>query len=85
MAYYEVSARYARMTDTAGLGRVVGAIVGPSGMRSTDPQLRSRAAYLFLKITESLSLDGKASMLLPCVGTLGIFILHLLLQLLSVE
>jgi hypothetical protein len=67
MAYYEIAARYTKLIPIDVICYVVSCLVSTQGLRHSDLQLRSRSAYLLLKITESLG--PEAGCLLQCVGS----------------
>lgn len=62
--------------DYTSLHRCVTSMLGTGGLRHpTDAQLRSRTAYLLLKIAESLQARQRAHVLMPVLGTFGDLIL----------
>lgn len=75
MAYLELTVRYARTSTNEALSIAVSLMVGTQGLRHKDPQVRSRSAYLFFRLTEALAVEGRAAMLLPCIGSFGDLIL----------
>ena len=67
MAYFEVCYRYANAIREENLiGKVAMSILGNSGLRNPNSQVRHRAAYFFLKFTENLEI--KSTCLLNYVG-----------------
>lgn len=68
LAYFEVAARYIKQCSTASVCKLVTTMLGESGLRhSSDTHLRTRTAYLLLKVVEGL--QGQAALLLPVVGS----------------
>eukprot|EP01041_Mallomonas_annulata_P000123 gene123-184_t len=74
LAYFEICARYAPMNTPDDLRHVVSVMTGPSGLRNSVPQVRSRCAYFLLKLCESLS--NRAVVLLPAVGSFADILLY---------
>jgi hypothetical protein len=67
MAYYDIAARYAKIISLDTVCHVVSSMVTTQGLRSSDIQLRTRTAYLLLKICETLGSD--AYFLLQSIGS----------------
>lgn len=73
LTYFELCARYVKQSTEASLCRVVTNVLSRGLRHPTDAQVRSRSAYLFLKMVEGL--ETKAATLVPVVGSLGDLIL----------
>lgn len=67
LAYYDICARYCKHFDESTIQKIIELMVGPRGLRHFDQSVRSRTAYLIFRIADSL--DGKASILLPVIGS----------------
>jgi hypothetical protein len=66
IAYFDVCVRYLDIASPQSLDMFAGAMTGSSGLRHTDLQVRCRASYNLLKVTEGL--EPKAFILLAHVN-----------------
>ena len=73
LSYFELCSRYVRQSTEASLCLIVSNMVMCGLRHSSDSQVRCRAAYLLLKVSEGM--DGKAATLVPIIGSLGDMIL----------
>lgn len=77
-SYYELSVRYYKFMDINNVQHIMSLLLGANALRSSTYQVRCRCAYFFLKMAEAM--DGKASMLLPTIGSFSgnsqFYVLH---------
>lgn len=66
MGYFDVCVRYLAMATPQSLQMLASAMTGACGLRHSDLQVRCRAAYNLLRVTEGL--DPKSFMLLSHVS-----------------
>jgi hypothetical protein len=69
LIYFDLAVRYTKLCLPCSIRNVVAGLVGGGGLGHPDVRVRSRAAYCFLRITESL--ESRAYALLPHVGTVA--------------
>ena len=67
LAYFDVTVRYLRIANLQSLDRIASVLTGERGLRHPDLQVRCRAAYCLLRVTEGL--EPKAFLLLSHVNT----------------
>jgi len=67
LAYFDVTVRYLRIATLHSLDRIASVLTGQRGLRHPDLQVRCRAAYCLLRVTEGL--EPKAFLLLSHVNT----------------
>lgn len=68
LVYFDIAMRYTKLCLPSSIHSITAGLVSSSGMHHSDQKVRVRAAYCFLRITESL--DNRAYMLLPYVAAL---------------
>ena len=74
LAYFDTTVRYLRLASLQSLDRIASMLTGCHGLRHADLQVRCRAAYSLLRITEGL--EPKAFLLLSHVNKFADIILH---------
>ena len=68
LVYFDIAMRYTRLCLPASIRNIVAGIVGSGGLHHREGRVRSRAAYCFLKITESL--EARAHAMLPYLDSI---------------
>ena len=68
LVYFDIAMRYTKLCLPNSIHSITAGLVTSSGMHHSDLKVRVRAAYCFLKITESL--ESRAYVLLPYVAAL---------------
>jgi hypothetical protein len=67
LAYFDATVRYLRIASLQSMDRIASVLTGQRGLRHPDLQVRCRAAYCLLRVTEGL--EPKAFILLSHVNT----------------
>ena len=67
LAYFDTAVRYLRIATPQSLDCLAAVLTGPRGLRHPELQVRCRAAYCLLRVTEGL--EPKACVLLSHVST----------------
>ena len=75
LAYFDTAVRYLRIATPQSLDRLAAVLTGPRGLRHPELQVRCRAAYCLLRVTEGL--EPKSCILLSHVSAFaGTFLFH---------
>ena len=68
LVYFDIAMRYTKLCMPRSIHSIIAGLVSTSGLNHSDLKVRVRAAYCFLRISESL--EKRAYMLLPYVSSL---------------
>lgn len=69
LIFFDIAMRYTKLCLPSSIRSIVSGIVGPGGLHHHAAQVRTRAAYCFLRLTESM--EARAHALLPYLGTIA--------------
>lgn len=69
LIYFDIAMRYTKLCLPSSIRSIVAGVTGQGGLHHRAVLVRSRAAYCFLKITESM--EARAHALLPYLGAIA--------------